>query len=138
MPHVGDQDPSGVAMFASLAGDLIAFAGSDADIEVVRIAILPAQTLAIPGGRRALPSAPPKVTDKRRYDRMLIRHRSGERPEYVDINKNLTWQAEALDPPELAGIVRAAIDARFNRDAYEFALRPEQEVRRQVLARLGS
>ena len=92
--HIGDQDPSGVSMMLALAEDLIAFGGSVVDIEIVRIAILPEQAAH-------LKSAPPKTTDKRRYDQMLVRARTGYDHEFIKIDPDKTWQAEALDRQSL-------------------------------------
>jgi hypothetical protein len=138
--HVGDQDASGVHMFQCLAEDLISFAGPTADIEVVRIAILPSQTGGFEiNGRRvpALPPAPPKAADNRRFDRMMIRARSGEDSTFVPIpDQTKTWQAEALDPATLAEIVRAAILQRIDPAVFNARVREEAVVRDGVLDRL--
>jgi hypothetical protein len=116
-------------MFQSLAEDLIAFAGDDADIEVVRLAILPDQTTG-------LPTAPPKPQDSRRYDRLLIHARSDDASQFVAIDSLQPWQVEALEPPRLAAIVRQAIEQRLDRDVFEDIPRKEEAVRRDVLQRL--
>ena len=129
MLHIGDQDPSGVHMARSLAEDLIAFAGDEVDIEVVRLAILPDQAAL-------LPSAPPKATDNRSFAEMLIRARTGEDHVMLPIDPMQTWQAEALDPATLAAILQGAIDARFDRDIYARQLAREEQIRQDVISRL--
>jgi hypothetical protein len=91
--HIGDYDPSGVHVFSALADDIGAFAHHyGGDVEFVRLAVRPEQA-ALYG----LAVAPPKTTDRRRFE------------------GNETWQAEALDPRDLALIVQTAIDERINR-----------------------
>jgi hypothetical protein len=112
--HIGDHDPSGVHVFSSLAEDIEAFAADyGAIVEFVRLAVTPEQAALY-----ALPSAPPKPTDRRRFD-------GAE-----------TWQAEALDPRTLAEIVTAAIEERIDRELYEAVLEEEEEARQDVLSRL--
>jgi hypothetical protein len=85
--HIGDHDPSGIHVFSSLSEDISAFArayGNDGDIEFLRVAVTPAQAICY-----RLEAAPPKPTDRRRFE------------------GNETWQAEALDPRDLAAIVGA-------------------------------
>jgi hypothetical protein len=67
-----------------------------------------------------LPSAPPKATDRRAA--------------FVDA---ATRQAEALDPTDLARLVRAAIVTRFDLAAYQAVLREEEKSRQDVFSRLG-
>jgi hypothetical protein len=66
-----------------------------------------------------LEPAPPKATDRRRFD------------------GNRTFQLEALDPRTLASIVRGAIDERLDMAAYEAVLAAEEKARQEVLSRLG-
>jgi hypothetical protein len=84
------------------------------DIEFLRLAVTPAQAR-----QYRLPSAPPKETDRRRFE------------------GNETWQIEALDPRELANIVRIAIEGRFDRVAYQHVLEDEIKARQDVLSRLS-
>ena len=113
--HLGDHDPSGVHCFFALDEDVVAFAEHyGGDIEFIRLAVTEAQAQ-----QYELPSAPPKETDRRRFD------------------GNETWQLEALDPRTLGEIVRAAIEARFDRVVFDKVLTAEKEVRRAVLSRLG-
>ena len=116
-----------------MARNLISYGEAEGanDIEAVRIAILPSQTTR-------LPSAPPKATDNRGFDEMLLRVSSDDEVgDYTEINPNMTWQLEALPPDELARIVRQAIEQRLDQDAYDEVLAEEREVREEVLSRLG-
>jgi hypothetical protein len=113
--HLGDHDPSGIHCFSSLAADITAFAEHyGGDVEFVRLAVTLEQAK-----RFGLPSAPPKASDRRSF--------TGDE----------TYQAEALDPRDLANIVRSAIEARFDRGHYETVLVEEVEARQGVLSRLG-
>ena len=112
--RIGDYDPSGQLMLTVLTEDVGSFAkhyGGDA--EFVPVAITPEQARA-----RALPSAPPKPTDRRG------RHFSDSE----------TWQAEALDPK--AQILEAAIRDRLDHDAYHAVRAEETETRQAVISRL--
>ena len=111
--HVGDYDPSGVAIIDSLADDLWAFVedmGYSRDVaRFVRVAVTPDQIDAL-----GLPGAPAKRTDQRAgFD-------------------DLTVQAEALSPPQLADIVRAAVLEGWDEDAH-LELLAEEGVERQGL-----
>jgi len=98
--HIGDHDPSGVHYSSSLTEDVAAFAHHyGGDVQFVRLAVTPEQAAFY-----RLPAAPPKPTDRRRFD------------------GNETWQAEALDPRNLADIVRGAIEKRVDRAAYHRVL----------------
>jgi hypothetical protein len=113
--QIGDHDPSGMHIFSHLAEDVTAFAGPyQGDVEFVRIAVTPEQAHEL-----GLESAPPKETDRRRFE--------GDE----------TYQAEAIDPLDLARIVEEAIALRFDRDAYEAVLEAEAEAREDVISRLG-
>ena len=114
--RIGDYDPSGASMFTVLTEDIGAFAVHyGGDIEFVPVAITPEQARA-----RALPSAPPKPTDRRG------RHFSDSE----------TWQAEALDPNELAQILADAIRDRLDLHAYHAVRAEEEETRQAVISRL--
>jgi len=113
--HIGDHDPSGVHCFSSLAEDVASFADHyGGDVQFVRLAVTPGQAAFY-----KLEAAPPKPTDRRRFD-------GAE-----------TWQAEALDPRDLADIVRGAIETRLDRAAYERVLEDEAVARLAVLDRLS-
>jgi hypothetical protein len=115
--RIGDYDSSGALMGISLAEDITAFADEfGGDVEFVTIAITPEQARD-----RDLPSAPPKATDNRGA------HFQG----------NETWQAEALDPDDLAAILRTAIEERFDMDVYQDVLDEEEKHRQAVISRLA-
>jgi len=113
--HLGDHDPSGVHCFSALDEDVVAFAENyGGDIEFIRLAVTVEQAR-----RFQLPSAPPKATDRRSFQ------------------GNETWQLEALDPRELANIVRSAIEQRLDHALYQAVLAEETEARQAALSRLG-
>jgi hypothetical protein len=113
--HIGDHDPSGVHCFSSLAEDIEAFAEHyGGDVEFARLAVTPDQAK-----QYQLQSAPPKATDRRRFD--------GQE----------TYQVEALDPRDLAEIARHAIETRLDRALYEGVLVEERRARQDVLSQLG-
>jgi hypothetical protein len=111
--HIGDHDPSGISMFAAYLEDVGAFTrdlGGEATF--TRLAVTPDQIAAYD-----LPTAPPKPTDRRAF--------TGQ-----------TCQAEAL-APQLAEILRSAIEARINRRMLDRVLKRERAVRRELAARLA-
>jgi hypothetical protein len=115
--RVGDYDASGESMFTVLLEDIGAFAREyGGDVKFVQIAITPEQARL-----RNLPSAPPKPTDRRG------RH-------FTDTE---TWQAEALDPNDLARILEDAIRERMDLAVHEAILAEEKEIRRELRARLA-
>ena len=113
--HLGDHDPSGVHLFSSMAEDVEAIArdlGLAGNVQFTRLAVTPQQISSY-----NLPTAPPKPTDRRAFE--------GE-----------TTQAEALPPDIMAQIVRAAIEDRVDRAAYQAVLAAETDARRQLSERL--
>jgi hypothetical protein len=113
--HLGDLDPSGEHLFTSLAEDVVAMCKSLCGAEPVftRLAVTREQA-----DRLALPTAPPKPTDKRQF--------TGN-----------TVQCEAIDPATLSGILRDAIQARRDYDAGADVLALEAEMRAALVAKLG-
>jgi hypothetical protein len=106
--HIGDHDPSGGHLFLSMGEDvqaLIHDLGLAGTVAFTRLAVTPTQVVAL-----NLPTAPPKVTDRRAFD--------GE-----------TVQAEAIPPDELARIVTGAVQARIDPVARRRVLRREQRCR---------
>jgi len=109
--HVGDHDPSGVHVALSLDEDVRAFLdelGGEATFE--RLAVTPAQIAA-----HRLPTAPPKVTDRRCF-------------------QGQTVQAEALPPDLLARIVEDAIREHIDWDIYAETLERERDERARIRA----
>ncbi len=114
--HLGDYDPSGVHMFSSLHEDIAAFTvGFDGQVEFTRLAVTPEQREQFD-----LPTAPPKKTDRRRFD------------------DDATVQCEALPPDILLQLVEEAITARIDWPTYQTVLEAEQDLRQGVLQELGS
>ncbi|MET4127173.1 hypothetical protein ACSSV6_000560 [Roseovarius sp. MBR-38] len=113
--HIGDLDPSGEHLFTSLAEDVSAMTETlfGAAPRFTRLAVTREQAAALD-----LPTAPPKPTDKRRFE--------GD-----------TVQCEAIDPATLSGILRDAIEARRNADAAARLLDREAAIRADLVARLG-
>lgn len=107
--HIGDYDPSGVAIIDSLASDINAFLTDDGDetpATFIRTAVTPLQIAEL-----ELPGAPAKATDNRAgFD-------------------ELTVQAEAIAPDVLADIIRSAALAHFDDDILE-ALKAEEALER--------
>src|ERR1700751_1755292 len=104
-----------MALTYGLSEDVASFADHyGGDVRFVRLAVTPEQAALY-----KLPAAPPKPTDRRRFD--------GDE----------TWQAEALDPRDLSNIVRRAIEKRVDRAGYERVLKEEGVARLAALSRLG-
>jgi hypothetical protein len=113
--HVGDYDPSGLAIIDSLASDINAFYANlsyDQDeIEWRRIAVTAEQIEEF-----SLPTAPQKHTDVR--------------GEHMDE----TVQAEALDPQTLADIIREAVEGELDLDLIEARHEEELGIRERLVA----
>jgi hypothetical protein len=115
--RIGDYDASGQSMHTVLVEDIGAFAQAyGGEVEFAQMAITPEQARA-----RRLPSAPPKVADNRP----------------AHFNDSETWQAAALDPNDLADILRSAIQARLDLRVYNAVLAEEAEARSALMRRLG-
>lgn len=107
--HIGDYDPSGVAIIDSLASDISAFVedlGGVDDPTFSRVAITPEQQQ-----RFGLPGAPRKPTD----------NRAGFEDETV--------QAEALTPDQLRDELLDGLRAWWDPDAYDELLAVEEAER---------
>lgn len=113
--HLGDLDPSGEHLFTSLAEDVGAMTDAlcGAAPHFTRLAVTREQAAALD-----LPTAPPKPTDRRRFE--------GD-----------TVQAEAIAPDVLSGILHDAIEARRDPDAEADTLGREGDIRTALLAKLG-
>jgi hypothetical protein len=115
--HMGDHDPSGVHLFSSMSEDIRAFArdlGLPGRIQFSRLAVTPGQIMAL-----ALPTAPPKATDRRTF--------TGE-----------TVQCEAIPPDVLARIISDAIEQRLDRNAFDQVLDAERITQANLPPRLAS
>lgn len=114
--HVGDHDPSGVHLFSALAEDIEAMCyGLDSNCRVsfTRLAVTPAQIEEL-----ALPSAPPKKTDKRAF--------TGE-----------AVQAEAIPPDVLTDLLRQAVIDRQDAAALDDVRAQEEEDREELHKLIG-
>jgi hypothetical protein len=106
--HVGDFDPSGECMFDALSEDVRAFSRAfGGNVEFIRLAVTQ-EHIAL----HHLPTAPPKQSSHQTKKRMQV-----------------TTQAEALDPVELASIVRDGIVNRMDMAIYRQAVETEQTER---------
>jgi len=117
MLHVGDHDPSGVAMFDNLERDVLALfldIGGDPTNPPTfeRVAVTPAQA-----DEYDAPSAPPKASDSRTA--------SWDGP---------TWQAEAIPPTALAEIMREAAEAHVDFETLDEVLTAEAEIQEALAA----
>lgn len=113
--HLGDLDPSGVHLFSALAEDVGAMCQALAgDVPTfTRLAVTREQA-----DRLALPTAPPKATDRRAF--------TGD-----------TVQCEAIAPDVLSDILADAIEARRDPIASDAALAVEARDRAALVAMLG-
>ncbi len=114
--HIGDYDASGEHIFSSLAEDVQTLArdlGKTGRLVFSRLVVTRRQIDDL-----GLPTAPPKETDRRRFD------------------DTETVQAEAIPPNMLAQIARDAITDRLDGDAYERVLDHEKHIRERLAEKL--
>lgn len=113
--HIGDHGPSGVHMFGSLDEDVRAFVNhySGGSVSFNRLAVTPKQV-----EQYRLPTAPQKATDRRSFD------------------SETTTQCEALDPLDLAAIVRHGIESRQDSGIRQVVIGREAEARQALWHRL--
>jgi hypothetical protein len=114
--HIGDYDPSGVAIIDSLAGDINGFLRDydEAPATFIRTAVTPAQIAEL-----ELPGAPAKTTDNRAgFDDLAV-------------------QAEAIAPDVLADIIRAAALEHFDEVILEEVMTEEEDERAEVIAHIS-
>jgi hypothetical protein len=124
--HIGDHDPSGVAIFTNLQKDTHAFVEDiivedlgggfdditgDSVVEWERLAVTPRQAADM-----NLLSAPPKASDSRSVNW------HGE-----------TYQAEAIDPDDLATIVRGAVESVIDLEEWERTKAQEEAIRGRLV-----
>lgn len=83
-------------------------------LEVIRLAVTPDQIAEM-----ALPTAPPKHSDRRAFD------------------ADYTVQCEAISPDVLTGILRTAIEARRCPDTTEAVLAQENQDRAELVNWIG-
>ena len=114
--HLGDYDPSGVHLFKALVEDVGAMIGAlDGNVPLfTRLAVTPEQIADV-----ALPSAPPKKSDRRSFD------------------ADFTVQCEAIPPDVLTNILRDAIVALRSPEATDNVLTQEQRDRAELTEWVG-
>jgi hypothetical protein len=112
--HIGDFDPSGIWMFIALAEDISAFASEYGNVvDFTRIAVTPKQI-----ERLCLETQAVNPTDQRAFP------------------GDITCQAEAIAPDELANIVREAIVSRLDMRTYRAVLKREKALHAELAERL--
>jgi hypothetical protein len=116
--HLGDYDPSGVAMFKAAAEDVTAFVMQDRPHGLVSVEFRRVCLTADQVEEFNLPTAPAKATDSR------TKAWRGE-----------TCQLEALAPDQIAGLLRTAIEDVLDLDLIAADLRIEAH-EREDLAKL--
>jgi hypothetical protein len=111
--HVGDLDPSGECMFDALSEDVRAFSEAfGGDVEFIRLAVTHKHIALYD-----LPTAPPKQSSHQINKRMQV-----------------TTQAEALDPADLANIARDGIVNRMDMVRYQQAVETEHDEREALMS----
>ncbi len=107
--QLGDHDPSGLDMTRDIEDRLALLTRSA--IPVVRAALNMDQVK-----QYNPPPNPAKITDSRATD-------------YIKQYGTSSWELDALRPDVLAGIVRDAVEARLDREAWDRAVAEEREER---------
>jgi rhodanese-related sulfurtransferase len=113
--HIGDFDPSGIWMFIALAEDVSAFAAEYGnEIDFTRIAVTPEQ-----------------------IERLALETQAVNPDNKLAFPGDVTAQAEAIAPDELANIVREAIVSRLNMRTYRAVLKREKDLHAELAERLA-
>ncbi|NUY01704.1 hypothetical protein [Paraburkholderia youngii] len=108
--HLGDHDPSGVHLYLALQEDITAFCETfGGEVTFERVAVLPSHVDMF-----GLDTAPPKSTDRRRFE--------GE-----------TVQAEALPPDTLAEILGQAVKSHLDVSIYDQIMAEEATQRMRLI-----
>lgn len=110
--HFGDHDPSGFDMTRDVTERLTMFA--ETEIEVKRVALNMDQIIELNA-----PPNPAKVTDSRAKN-------------YIKRFGNRSWELDAIEPPEMADLVRDEIKIYLDQTAWNEALTIETENRRSL------
>lgn len=114
--HLGDYDPSGVAMFNAAAEDVTAFVMADRPHGLVNVEFRRVCLTADQVKQFKLPTAPAKTTDSR------TKSWSGE-----------TCQLEALAPDQIASLLQTAIEEVLNLDLIDADLAIEAVERIELI-----
>jgi hypothetical protein len=115
--HVGDFDPSGESIFASIVEDAAGFVETDRTIRLPEVHGIRVALTADQVDDYDLPTAPPKQSDSRSASW------HGE-----------TCQLEALAPDVLAWVVEGSIVERLDRGVFEAQIERERSERAELLA----
>jgi hypothetical protein len=110
--HFGDHDPSGIDMTRDILERLDLF--SPGVVEVRRLALNMDQVR-----RYNPPPNPAKLTDSRCEG-------------YMAIHGNQSWELDALDPTQLAALVRDEVEDIRDPDRWKDAVRAQEKERRQL------
>lgn len=112
--HLGDHDPSGMDMTRDIRDRLHLFDATH--VEVNRLALNPEQV-----AQYNPPPNPAKITDSRAR-------------EYIRQYGRESWELDALDPKVIDGLIREAIQAEIDEEAWERSLEGQRAARRQLRA----
>ncbi len=107
--HFGDHDPSGFDMTRDIQERLSMFA--DFDIQVDRVALTMEQIVSLNA-----PPNPAKITDSRAK-------------KYIERFGNSSWELDAIEPPQMAQLVRDEVTAHIDDDLWQTALDEENEAK---------
>lgn len=111
--YLGDHDPSGMDMTRDIEERLNLFAGLTY-VNVARLALNMDQIQGL-----NLPPAPAKITDSRSKG-------------YIARFGNDSWELDALEPRQLAGIVTTAVERLRNNIAWSEAVKREESMRKEL------
>jgi hypothetical protein len=110
--YLGDHDPSGIDMSRDVLERLEMYSGGDVDVQ--RVALNMNQVRAL-----RPPENPAKATDSRFAS-------------YVERFGTSSWELDAIEPTQLAAIVRTAIEENRDNDAWDKAVEREQRMKDQL------
>lgn len=115
--YLGDHDPSGIDMTRDVYDRLFMFAGGYSKmLDVERVALNYGQVEVL-----NLPENPAKETDSRFKT-------------YRDEFGDSSWELDAVEPTELAQLVRNAVEERRDDDLWDEAVEREEKMRAQLRA----
>jgi hypothetical protein len=116
--HLGDHDPSGIDMTRDITERLQMFLGHhhDARMELHRLALNMDQVQHFQP-----PPNPAKTTDSRFAS-------------YIRLYGDESWELDALDPPVIVNLIRTAIDAIRDEDAWQEAVDRVEDEKAHLMA----
>ncbi len=110
--HFGDHDPSGIDMTRDIQERLSMFAKND--IEVKRVALNMDQIIDLNA-----PPNPAKITDSRAKN-------------YIRQFGNESWELDAIEPPQMAQLVRDEIGIYLDADSWDVAQAKEDSYKENL------